>query len=130
MIGHVGQLCLRLTLWLLLTANLTPLNIGMGVVIALLLPPIAKGYEPPRQWLKMMGRLLLAIPQAFLEAFQLLLQPHRHEVIVQEPATSPSPRMIFLDVFLITFTPKTIVLKYNPQAGTYDVHRVQRRISE
>ncbi|MCU0517673.1 MAG: cation:proton antiporter, partial [Oscillatoria sp. Prado101] len=32
----------------------------------------------------------------------------------------------FLDIFLITFTPKSIVLKYH-EAGWYEVHWVRRR---
>jgi multicomponent Na+:H+ antiporter subunit E len=125
----LGQFLLRLTLWLLLTANFTWLNVLIGGIVAALLPPVTNIQDPPLQWLKQMGKLLLAIPQAYLEAFQLLLWPHRHEAIVKEPATSRSPRMIFLDVLLITFTPKTIVLKYDPE-GWYEVHRVQRRIDQ
>ena len=37
-----------------------------------------------------------------------------------------TPGLIFLDIFLITFTPKTIVVKCH-EDGWYEVHRVKRR---
>ena len=37
-----------------------------------------------------------------------------------------TPGLIFLDIFLITFTPKTIVLNYRDD-GWYTVHRIRRR---
>ena len=34
-------------------------------------------------------------------------------------------KLIFMDIFVITFTPKTIVSKYD-EAGLYEIHRVTR----
>jgi multicomponent Na+:H+ antiporter subunit E len=125
----MGHFLLRLSLWLLLTANLSWLNIAIGVVIALLLPAISNAKEPLHVWPRMLWKLLIMIPQAYKEAFEMLIWPHRHEAIVRESAQSRSPQIIFLDVLLITFTPKTIVLKHDPK-GWYEVHRVQRRQAE
>ncbi|MCS6813959.1 MAG: cation:proton antiporter, partial [Cyanobacteria bacterium] len=53
--------------------------------------------------------------------------PHDQEVVVCERARlGRSPGLIFLDIFLITFTPKTIVLRYHHD-GWYEVHHVRRR---
>lgn len=123
----IGQLILRLTLWFLLTANFSPANILIGVSIAFLLPRQATARESWQEWLRMLWKVLKAIPQAYMEAIEMMFRPHAAEEWVQEPVPPRrSPGLIFLDIFLITFTPKTIVLKHDPQ-GWYDVHQVIKR---
>ncbi|MCL6435376.1 MAG: Na+/H+ antiporter subunit E [Leptolyngbyaceae cyanobacterium HOT.MB2.61] len=126
MIGYLNLL-LRLAIWFLLTANLSVANIIIGVCIALLLPPRYTNPGPLKDWLRVFWKILVAIPQAYLEAFELILRPHTQEdVTLKRVKPERSPGLIFLDIFLITFTPKTIVLKYH-EAGWYEVHWVRRR---
>jgi multicomponent Na+:H+ antiporter subunit E len=74
-----------------------------------------------------LGKIIVAVPQAYKEAIQLIFQPHTEEEIVMERVQGRrSPGLIFLDIFLITFTPKTTVLKYH-EDGWYEVHHVKRR---
>jgi len=123
MIGYL-DLALRLTIWFLLTADLSAANIAIGVCVALLLP--AKLTAPPvwRDWLRVLWEIVVAIPIAYWEAFEMMLAPHSHEeVTLERVKPNRTPGLIFLDIFLITFTPKTIVLKYH-QDGWYEVHRV------
>lgn len=123
----IGHLILRLVIWFLLTANFSVTNIIIGIVIALLLPRNSNSPERLKDLLKAIAKIFLAIPQAYKEAIELIFRPHNHEEIVMERVKSGrSPGLIFLDIFLITFTPKTTVLKYHEQ-GWYEVHRVQRR---
>jgi len=125
----IGHLILRLTIWFLLTADFSLANIAIGVAIAFLLPRSYAPPEPLKEWFDVYGKILLAIPIAYLEAFELIFRPHRHEDIVLEKVPNHrSPLLIFLDVFLITFTPKTIVVKYR-EDGFYEVHRVRRTSS-
>lgn len=123
----VGHLIFRLTIWFLLTANLSWLNILIGLSISLLLP---RGYTNPetlKEWLSIFGKILWAIPLAYIEAFDLILRPHNDEDMVCEQVEKKrSHRLVFLDILLITFTPKTIVVKYHKE-GWYEVHRVTRR---
>ena len=126
MIGYL-DLLLRLIIWFLLTADLSLPNIIIGVCIALLLP--RRYTSPPvlKDWLRVLGEIIIAIPQAYFEAFEIMFRPHNHEDIVMERVKPQrTPGLIFLDIFLITFTPKTIVLKYH-EDGCYEVHRVRRR---
>ncbi|MCG6136440.1 Na+/H+ antiporter subunit E [Nodularia sp. UHCC 0506] len=126
MIGHLN-LILRLTIWFLLTSDLSWANIIIGVSVALLLPGRQKVPEALRDWLRVLGEVIVAIPQAYIEAFEIIFRPHKHEdVIMERVKPQRTPGLIFLDIFLITFTPKTIVLKYHEQ-GLYEVHRVRRR---
>jgi multicomponent Na+:H+ antiporter subunit E len=126
MIGHLN-LILRLTIWFLLTSDLSLANIIIGVIVALLLPGRQRVPEALRDWLRVLGEVLVAIPQAYFEAVEIIFRPHNHEdVIIERVKPQRTPGLIFLDIFLITFTPKTIVLKYHEQ-GWYEVHRVRRR---
>ncbi|RAM52706.1 MAG: cation:proton antiporter [Hapalosiphonaceae cyanobacterium JJU2] len=126
MIGYLN-LILRLVIWFLLTANLSVANIIIGVSIALLLPGGPKSVGRLKDWLRALGEIIVAIPQAYIEAFEIILRPHNEEdVTLERVPPRRTPGLIFLDVFLITFTPKTIVLKYHEE-GWYEVHRVRRR---
>lgn len=126
MIGHLN-LILRLAIWFLLTANLSVENIIIGVAVALLLPGRPKTPEALKDWLRTLWETLVAIPQAYMEAFEMIVRPHNHEDVTMERVKAGrTSGLIFLDIFLITFTPKTIVLKYH-ENGWYEVHWVRRR---
>ncbi len=126
MSGYLN-IILRLVIWFLLTANLSVANIIIGICVALLLPRSRSVPGALKDWLRVLWKVVVAIPQAYYEAFELILRPHTQEEIVMEQVKQRrSPGLIFLDIFLITFTPKTIVLKYH-EAGWYEVHRVRPR---
>ncbi|WP_008317614.1 Na+/H+ antiporter subunit E [Leptolyngbya sp. PCC 6406] len=126
MIG-ILDLVLRLVIWFLLTADLSLANIAIGVAIALLIPRCRIVPGTAKDWLYTLRDALVAIPKAFVEAIEIILYPHRHEERFCEKAKPlRTPGLIFLDVFLITFTPKTIVIKYH-ENGWYEVHHIRRR---
>ncbi|MEM7725520.1 MAG: Na+/H+ antiporter subunit E [Cyanobacteria bacterium P01_A01_bin.45] len=126
MIGYL-DLLLRLIIWFLLTADFSTPNIIIGISVALLLP---RSYTAPpilKDWLRVFGEIIVAIPTAYLEAWEIMFRPHTKEDIVMERVKPQrTPGLVFLDIFLITFTPKTIVLKYH-EDGWYEVHRVRPR---
>ena len=121
------NIVLRLTIWFLLTADFGLANVIIGVTIALLLP---RNYTSPgklKDWLQVLWEIIVAIPQAYVEAFQIIFRPHNYEDIVrQRVRPRRTSGLIFLDIFLITFTPKTIVTKYD-RDGWYEVHRIRRK---
>ena len=120
---------LRLAIWFLLTADLSLANIIIGVVIALLLPlPRSDVFSSKlKDWLRVSWEIIIAIPQAFIEAVQIMLLPHNHEKMVMERVKpGRTPGLVFLDIFLITFTPKTIVMRYH-EGESYEVHHVRWR---
>jgi multicomponent Na+:H+ antiporter subunit E len=121
----IGNFILRLTIWLLLTANMSLTNIIIGVIIALLLPRGKSSPEKLKAWLKVIIKIIITIPLAFMEAFEIILRPHNQEEIIMEKVKlKRSPLLIFVDIFLITFTPKTIVFKYREE-GWYEVHQIK-----
>ena len=123
----IGHLILRLTIWLLLTANVSLTNIIIGVIIALLLPRGKSSPEKLKSWVKVIIKIIIAIPVAFMEAFEIIFRPHKQEEIIMEKVKlNRSPLLVFIDIFLITFTPKTIVMKYHEE-GWYEVHYIKPR---
>ncbi len=126
MSGYLN-IILRLTIWLLLTSDLSLENIAIGMVISLILPHTHQSIGTLREWLQVLGKIVMAIPLAYIEAIEMIFRPHQAEEIeIARVPPNRSSGLIFLDIFLITFTPKTIVRKYR-QDGGYEVHRVKRR---
>lgn len=120
------SLILRLGIWFLLTSDLSIPNIIIGLAIAFLLPRGDSGKESLKQWLKVLGKLLRSIPQAYFEAIEIIIKPHPYEgLVTQRVKPQRSKNLIFLDIFLITFTPKTIVLKYDEE-GWFQIHQIFR----
>lgn len=129
MIGYL-DLILRLTIWFLLTADFSPANIVIGLCIALILPRNHTVTAVLKDWLRVLWESLVAIPVAYAEAVEIMVRPHADEDVVMERVKpNRTPGLIFLDIFLITFTPKTIVLKCH-EDGWYEVHRIRRRRRE
>ncbi|MCL2924504.1 MAG: Na+/H+ antiporter subunit E [Trichodesmium sp. MAG_R04] len=121
------NIILRLIIWFLLTADLSLANIMIGISIALLLPRNKTSLGALNDWLRVLWEIIVAIPQAYIEAIQIMVRPHNDTVVVSEVVKPRrTPGLIFLDIFLITFTPKTVVLKYHEE-GWYEVHRVERK---
>lgn len=127
MIGYL-DLILRLTIWFLLTADLSMINIAIGVSLALLLPRNRTLTAVLKDWLHVLWEIVAAIPTAYREALEIMTWRHiEEEVVMERVRPNRTPGLIFLDIFLITFTPKTIVLKYH-EDGWYEVHRIRRRL--
>lgn len=121
----VLDLLLIWAIWLLVTADLSWVNVLIGLAIALLFAKKQQQVTPWKDILRLLGKIAIAIPKAYLEAFEMILWPHHQEVItVVSGLPHPSSEVVFLEIFLITFTPKTIVLDQTD--GGYDVHQVQR----
>lgn len=120
----MGHILLRLVIWLLLTASLSPANLVIGLAAALLIPWGVGARTPVGEVARAMGGILLAIPRAYGEAFSLILRPHpRERVVLEDGAPGRPPGLVFLDIFRMTFTPMTIVLNAR-KAGGYLVHRI------
>jgi len=123
----LSEIGLRLLIWFLLTGNLSWDNVAIGVAATLLLPRQASAPVQWRDWGRVLQEILLAIPRAYWEAFEMILKPHTvEEVVYKQTLPNRSAGLVFLDIFLITFTPKTIVLNCNAQ-GTYEVHVLKPR---
>ena len=120
------NLIFRLVIWFLLTNDFSLPNIILGIVIAFVLPFDSPFLGNIQEWMAMGFKIIKAIPQAYFEAVEIMLCPHNKEGFIKEKVSNArSPGLIFMDIFLITFTPKTIVTKYEEQ-GWYEVHEIKR----
>jgi multicomponent Na+:H+ antiporter subunit E len=124
----------RLLLWCLLTADLRPVNLAIGLVVALLLPSHRGHGLPPRQLAAAVGRTLRVIPQAYAEAFRMMRVRHGQERLVETPASEPvgpgrargaHGLLVFLEIFRISFTPLTLVLGISGDGRRYRLHRLE-----
>ncbi|MEA5478405.1 Na+/H+ antiporter subunit E [Pseudanabaena galeata UHCC 0370] len=123
----IGQFILRIVIWFLLTANFSITNIIIGVMVCLLMPYYRSEAIRLKDILHSLGKILKAIPQAYIESFEMICQPYKHEeVLIEKTKHQRSAALVFLDIFLITFTPKTIVLRHHEE-GWYVVHHVIKR---
>ncbi|MFS8859672.1 Na+/H+ antiporter subunit E [Synechococcus sp. B60.1] len=121
------EIGLRLLIWFLLTGNLSWDNVAIGVAATLLLPRQASAPVRWRDWGRVLKEIVFAVPKAYWEAFEMILRPHTvEEVVYKQTLPNRSAGLVFLDIFLITFTPKTIVLNCDAQ-GTYEVHLLKPR---
>lgn len=126
----IGQFILRIVIWFLLTANFSITNIVIGVSVSLLMPYYRSESIRLKDVVQGLVRIMVAIPHAYIESIEMICQPHKHEEVLMEKAKyRRSAALVFLDIFLITFTPKTIVLEHH-EDGWYSIHRVVRRISK
>ncbi len=123
------NLGLRLTVWFLLTADLSPVNIVIGMVVCLIIPRsfTFNHASSLRDWAEAIWQSVVAVPQAYMEAVEIMVRPHRYEdLTLKEVPPRRAPGLVFLDIFAITFTPKTIVTRYDNR-GWYEVHWIRRR---
>lgn len=124
----------RLALWCLLTADPRPVNLAIGLAVALLLPSHRGHGLPLRQLAAAMGRTLRVIPQAYAEAFRMMRIPHGREQLVEIPAServgpgrarrAPGV-LVFLDILRISFTPLTLVLGISADGRRYRLHLLE-----
>lgn len=128
---------MRLLVWCLLTADLEAANLAIGLAVALALPqPRPNRTLPPAQLVRAVLVSLRAVPQAYGEAFQLVLRRPAREQLESTPVewprqsrnpVHPPSALVFLDVFRITLTPLTIALGMEAGGTSYRVHRLEER---
>jgi multicomponent Na+:H+ antiporter subunit E len=123
-----------LLLWVLITGDLRPLNLLIGVTVALLLPRAHHHREPIAPLVRALGNAVLAIGMAYGEAIALILANGREQCDCTEHKVSrcATPLVIFLELLAITITPFTLVLDLDrlersserPQLR-YRIHRLR-----
>lgn len=125
----------RLALWCLLTADLRPVNMAVGLVVALLLPRIRRDHAvSPRQLAAALGSTLRGVPQAYAEAFRMMVLPHGRERLEELPVSElegsgRSRRavdlLVFLDILRIGIQPLTVIFGISGDGRRYKVHRLE-----
>jgi multicomponent Na+:H+ antiporter subunit E len=123
----ISHLFLRLGFWLLLTADFSVINITIGVITAFVLPRKKGPHLPLIAWFKGAWKVLKLLPIAYLEAFSLLIHPYTDEEVTTRPiGMGRNPWLLFLEIFLINFSPKSIVLQVDKHRRIH-IHKIRHR---
>jgi multicomponent Na+:H+ antiporter subunit E len=124
----------RLALWCLLTADLRPVNMAIGLVVALLLPRVRGHALSPRQLAGALGSTLRGVPQAYAEAFRMMVLPHGRERLEELPVSELEGSglsrravdlLVFLDILRIGIPPLTVIFGISGDGRRYKVHRLE-----
>jgi multicomponent Na+:H+ antiporter subunit E len=112
---------------MLLTSDFSVSNSLIGLAGAVVVSGLPTVRFTARQLLCLMGATLALLPQALVQSCAMVLRSHDHEVVTPEPLRRPEdPWGAFHQVFLITFTPKTLVISHE-EAGRVQVHSLERK---
>lgn len=124
-------LAVRLLFWCLLTADVSPANLAIGLALAALLPRSKRPAPPPRALIQALWGSLVAIPRSYWEAAALIVFPrHRASHDIQPLSGEHHPLILFLEVFRVTLTPFTIALGVTSRPEGLRIHRLMpRRLS-
>ena len=120
---------LALLLWVALTDTSNVSLLFSGFVISLILDRMFC-YQPPwKRLFAFLRRLLPSLGTAYREAFEIMLSLRHENFYVTEKIPDLSPWKIFMQVFFITLTPKTISVSVEDPEGML-VHRFQEQEGE
>ena len=120
---------LALLLWVALTDTSNVSLLFSGFVISLILDRMFC-YQPPwKRLFAFLRRLLPSLGTAYREAFEIMLSLRHDNFYVTEKIPDLSPWKIFMQVFFITLTPKTISVSVDDPEGML-VHRFQEKEGE
>jgi len=115
----------RLVLWCLLSMDLRPANLLIGLAVALALPRPGGPPVPLPQLLAAVGRALAAIPEAYAQAFVMILAPSCQERLVSvERREGRGDLLLVLEIFRVTLTPLTLVLGLEADGRRLRVHEL------
>ncbi len=110
----MGSVLIRLCFWLLLTADIGPANICIGLAAAVLIPKIPGKPVSGKVLTAVLLQCLRAVPIAYLQAADMVIRRHRFEYTETHPVRLGfNPLVVFMEIFLVTFTPKTLVINFD-----------------
>lgn len=109
------QIAAIFSVWLLLTASVTTLNLLIGIGIALLIPPLSARKTDRTNLLAMVMKIPATTIQGIREGLQLPLEGLRERPTVRTEswprwASGRDPILRFSWLVMTAFTPRTLVL--------------------
>ena len=122
------QIAAILAAWLLLTSSLSTLNVLIGLSIALLLPPLNQRKTNRSNLAAMLRMVPVTTIQGLKEGLSLPLQGLRSRPHVQDDPwpewTGRDPLLRFSWLVMVSFTPKTLVLKTTSESVRTHLEKV------
>jgi len=121
-----GTVLLALGLWLLLTSDFSWGNVLLGLFGAALASRVSGYRFSVYQLASLVLGVLKSLPLALWQTFLIVCSPHPVERVERVPLKHPSdPWACFRQVFLITFTPKSLVIS-DENEGHVLLHSVEQ----
>lgn len=120
---------LGLLLWVALTDTSNVSLVLAGFVVSLVLDRMFCFRPPWKRLFAFLRRLLPALGRSYREAFEIMLSLRHENFYVTEKIPDLSPWKIFMQVFFVTLTPKTISVSVDDR-GEMLVHRFQEQGEE
>lgn len=122
-----GPILIALVFWLLLTGDVSPDNLVIGLAGALAVGRLPVHRVSIFRMLATALRVLTALPVSYVQALWMVIRPHRAERIDhRKPDGMIDAWGTFERVFLITLTPKSLAFGEDAKGGV-DVHYIQPR---
>lgn len=121
-----GPVLLAFGVWMLFTAEFTWTNVLIGLAGSLLVGLFNQHRFSAGQLIALTVAVWVRLPLAVWESFLIVLMPHRRELVSEETVNDPaSPWAVFAQTFLITFTPRSLVIS-EEQDGKVQLHTIER----
>jgi len=122
-----GAMVLAFCLWMFLTSEFSIPNACLGLVAAVLVSWLPKHRFSALQLILLVGSVMIRLPQALGQACWIVLMPHDHERITAlRLQHAQDPWRAFCQIFLITYTPKSLVVS-DEKDGCVQIHSLERR---
>ena len=117
---------LALLLWVALTDSTNVSLLIAGFVVSLILDRMFCFRPPWKRLFAFLRRLLPALGRSYREAFEIMLSLRHENFYATEKIPDLSPWKIFMQVFFVTLTPKTISISVDDREGML-VHHFQEK---
>ncbi len=122
-----GPVVLAFCVWMLLTSDFSWINGGIGLIAAVLVSLLQPYRFSLVQFLKLVFLIILNLPRAIAETFLMVLAPHRQERYQEHRLKHPDdPWAAFVEIFIITFTPFSLVVQAESRGRTR-LHIISRK---
>jgi len=123
----IGNASVILLLWLLLTGDVRPPNLLLGVICGAIFGRLFGQNIPLDAYVRFAALTLLVLLRGFVESIWMIVVPHAHaDVTVEQPRQTDTLFDRFAAVFHCTLTPKTLALDLD-ETKQMHVHRVNYR---
>jgi multicomponent Na+:H+ antiporter subunit E len=122
-----GPVLLALGIWMLFTADFSWPNVVVGLFASLLVSMLNRHRFSAWQLACLILTALIRLPWAIWESFLIVVIPHRHERVSFRRISDPeNPWAIFCQTFIITFTPRSLVVG-EEKNGQLQLHSLEKR---
>jgi multicomponent Na+:H+ antiporter subunit E len=121
-----GPVLLSFVVWMLLTGDFSVSNAVLGFCAAVLIARLPRQRFSAMQLVGLFFSILACLPKAILEAFWIVIVPHRYEKTLSRKVKARNHWALLCQTLMITLTPRTLVVGEEGE-DVLRVHRLERK---